>query len=113
RQPPEGEARAERSVRVAVRGRCGRLPEAVGWLRATGGVGVIEVVDSGLVYRNPRPELHSRQTWHPTIVRFDDGGWLCTYDIAEADVPHDYRTSASRSSDDGRTWSAPTRVFAD
>ena len=47
---------------------------------------MIEVVDSGLVYRNPRPELRSRQTWHPTLVRFDDGEWLCTFDIAEADV---------------------------
>ncbi len=74
---------------------------------------MIEVVDSGLVYRNPRPELHSRQTWHPTIVRFDDGEWLCTFDIAEADVSHDYRTYAARSTDDGRTWSPVTRVFAD
>lgn len=74
---------------------------------------MIQVVDSGLVYRNPRPELRSRHTWHPTIVRFDDGEWLCTFDIAEADVSHDYRTYKSRSTDDGRTWSAPERVFAD
>lgn len=74
---------------------------------------MIEVVDSGLVYRNPRPELRSRHTWHPTIVRFDDGEWLCTFDIAEADVALDYRTYKSRSTDDGRTWSAPERVFAD
>ncbi len=74
---------------------------------------MIDVAATGLVYRNPRPELHSRQTWHPTIVRFDDGEWLCTYDIAEADVAHDYRTYASRSTDDGQTWTAPVRVFAD
>ena len=74
---------------------------------------MVEVVETGLVYRNPKPELHSKQTWHPTIVRFDDGEWLCTFDIAEADVAHDYRTYAARSTDDGRTWSAPVRVFQD
>jgi hypothetical protein len=74
---------------------------------------VIEVVDTGLVYRNPRPELRSRHTWHPTLVRFDDGEWLCTYDIAEADVSLDYRTYGSRSTDDGKTWTAPVRVMAD
>lgn len=74
---------------------------------------MIQVVDSGLVYRNPRPELRSRHTWHPTIVRFDDGEWLCTFDIGDADVALDYRTYKSRSSDDGRTWSPPERVFAD
>ena len=49
---------------------------------------MITVRDTGLVYRNPRPELHSKHTWHPTIVRFDDGEWLVTFDIAAADVAH-------------------------
>ena len=71
---------------------------------------MIEVVDSGLVYRNPKPWLRSRQTWHPTLVRFDDGEWLCTFDIAEADVAHDYRTYGARSADDGRTWQKVTLV---
>jgi len=74
---------------------------------------VIEVVDSGLVYRNPKPWLYSKHTWHPTIVRFDDGEWVCTFDIAAADVAHDYRTYLSRSTDDGKTWSDPVRVFPD
>ncbi|HEV8489805.1 MAG TPA: sialidase family protein [Candidatus Limnocylindrales bacterium] len=74
---------------------------------------MIGVRETGLVYRNPRPELRSRHTWHPTIVRFDDGELLCTFDIAEADVALDYRTYASRSTDGGATWSAPVRVFED
>ena len=37
---------------------------------------MIDVRETGLVYRNPRPELRSRHTWHPTIVRFDDGEML-------------------------------------
>ena len=47
---------------------------------------MIAIRETGLVYRNPRPELRSRHTWHPTIVRFDDGEMLVTFDIAEADV---------------------------
>ena len=53
---------------------------------------MIAIRETGLVYRNPRPELRSRHTWHPTIVRFDDGELLVTFDIAEADVALDYRT---------------------
>ena len=74
---------------------------------------MIDVRATGLVYRNPRPELRSRQTWHPTLVRFDDGELLVTFDIAEADVALDYRTYATNSLDGGATWSAPTRVLAD
>ena len=74
---------------------------------------MIEVRESGTVYRNPRPELRSLHTWHPTIVRFDDGEMLCTFDLAQADVALDYRTWASRSVDGGRSWSDPVRVIPD
>jgi hypothetical protein len=74
---------------------------------------MIVIRDTGLVYRNPRPELRSRHTWHPTIVRFDDGEVLVTFDIAEADVALDYRTYATHSVDGGATWSSPERVVAD
>ena len=74
---------------------------------------MVEVVETGIVYRNPRPELRSIHTWHPTIVRFADGELLCTFDLAAADVALDYRTWGSRSTDGGATWSAPERVMAD
>ncbi len=74
---------------------------------------MLEVLASGLVYRNPRPELRPVHTWHPTIVRFEDGELLCTFDLASADVALDYRTYASRSLDDGTTWTSPVRVLAD
>ena len=49
----------------------------------------------------------------PTIVRFDDGEMLVTFDIAEADVALDYRTYATHSTDAGATWTAPGRVVPD
>lgn len=74
---------------------------------------MIDIRATGLVYRNPRPELRSRHTWHPTIVRFPDGELLVTFDIAEADVALDYRTHATHSTDGGATWTAPERVVPD
>jgi hypothetical protein len=74
---------------------------------------MIAVRETGLVYRNPRPELRSRHTWHPTVVRFDDGELLVTFDIAEADVALDYRTHHTHSTDGGASWSAPQRVLPD
>lgn len=74
---------------------------------------MVDVVGTGLVYRNPHPELRSVHTWHPTIVRFADGEMLCTFDLAAADVALDYRTYASRSGDGGASWSPPVRVMAD
>ena len=74
---------------------------------------MITVRDTGLVYRNPRPELRSKHTWHPTIIRFDDGEMLVTFDIADADVALDYRTYATHSTDAGASWSDPERVVPD
>lgn len=74
---------------------------------------MIDVRDQGIVYRNPRPDLRSMHTWHPTIVRFDDGELVITFDIAQADAALDYRTYSSRSTDDGATWSDPVRVMPD
>ena len=74
---------------------------------------MITVRETGLVYRNPRPELRSKHTWHPTISRFDDGEMLVTFDIADADVALDYRTYATHSTDAGATWTAPERVVPD
>ena len=74
---------------------------------------MIEIRETGIVYRNPRPELRSRHAWHPTVVRFADGELLVTFDIAEADVALDYRTWFSHSLDGGATWTAPQRVTPD
>lgn len=74
---------------------------------------MIERRDEGVVYRNPRPDLRARHTWHPTVVRFDDGELVVAFDIAQADAAFDYRTYSSRSLDGGATWSEPQRVFPD
>jgi hypothetical protein len=74
---------------------------------------MIEVLDTGLVYRNPKPHLRSIHAWHPSIARLDDGELVCAFDLGEAVESLDYATYVSRSADGGRTWAAPSRMFQD
>lgn len=74
---------------------------------------VIEVLDTGLVYRNPRPHEVAIHAWHPSVVRFNDGEMVCSYDLGQAVASDDYRTYLSRSTDGGLTWSSPVRMLED
>ena len=72
---------------------------------------MIELIDTGLVYRNPRPTLKSIHAWHPSLVLLDQGDLLATFDLAEAIAAPDYSTYIARSTDSGVTWSEPVRLF--
>ena len=74
---------------------------------------MIQIAAGGVVYRNPKPYLRAIHTWHPTLVRLDDGGLLAGFDLGQAAEALDYCTYLSRSADEGLTWSPPTRVFQD
>ena len=74
---------------------------------------MIEVVETGLIYRNPQPFLKSRHAWHPTLARMEDGDFVVSFDLAEAISSTDYGSYHARSSDGGVTWSEPVRFFAD
>ncbi len=74
---------------------------------------MIECLEGGLVYRNPKPHLRSIHAWHPSLVRLDDGALLAGFDLGEAVESLDYGTWLSRSRDEGRTWEAPRRLFHD
>ncbi len=74
---------------------------------------MIECLSTGRVYRNPKTYLRSRQAFHPSLVRLEDGELVCTFDIGEAVESLDYRTYLSRSSDGGRTWNFQGPLFED
>ena len=44
----------------------------------------IEMVDSGLIYRNPNPHLHAINAVFPSVVRTDTGEMLVAFLQAEA-----------------------------
>ena len=71
----------------------------------------IKLLTTGRVYRNPAPHLKARHTWHPSIVLLDDGTWLASFDIGEGAESLDYKTYTARSTDEGKTWSAPEPIL--
>jgi len=72
---------------------------------------MIEVVSTGLVYRNPKPHLRSVHAWHPSLVTLDSGEIVCCFDLAEAVEALNYRTYISRSNDGGATWGDPAPLI--
>jgi sialidase-1 len=73
----------------------------------------VRVVDSGLVYRNPKPYLRSVVAYHPSVVHLGSQELLATFDLGEAVESLDYHTVASRSRDGGRTWQLESALLAD
>ena len=47
---------------------------------------MIELADTGLIYRNPKPFLKSIHAWHPTLALLDNGDIAVAYDLADGDV---------------------------
>lgn len=72
---------------------------------------MIQILDQGLVYRNPHPNLRAIHAWHPSIVLLNDGSMLAGFDLAQAVEAMDYKTWISRSRDQGKTWDAPRLLF--
>ena len=74
---------------------------------------MIDVIDTGLIFRNPTPHLRAVHAWHPTIVRLSDGSLLAAFDLGQAVECLDYGTFVAQSHDDGRTWTPPKPLFRD
>ena len=63
------------------------------------------------VYENPIPNLRSRQAIFPNLCELPDGRLLCSFVLAEAFEAADMRCHLAESTDGGRTWSKPWRMF--
>lgn len=70
----------------------------------------IRCISTGVVYENPHPQLRAIHAWHPSIVAFDDGELVATFDLGQAVESFDYATYVSRSHD-GQHWEPPRRMF--
>src|ERR1700730_6667734 len=73
---------------------------------------MIELVDSGIVYRKRKPYLRIIQARHPSLARFDDGELLIAFDLGQSDESLDYRTYRARSVDGGKSWQLEEALFA-
>jgi sialidase-1 len=70
----------------------------------------MKCLDEFTIYQNPAPLLVSRQAIFPGIVQLADGDLMAMFTIGQAFDAADGRAYVSRSTDEGRSWSAPERL---
>lgn len=68
---------------------------------------MIEILTTGLIYRNPEPECRTVHAFHPSIVMLDGGEIFASFDLASGVEALDYTTYTARSVDSGVTWTNP------
>ena len=71
----------------------------------------IELLDTGLVYRNPRPHVESRHAYFPSVVQLANGDIVVTMSIGQAFESRDQHVYAARSGDNGKTWDIAGPVY--
>lgn len=71
----------------------------------------MQVVDTGIVYRNPAPHVCSRHAYFPSLVVRPDGELVVAMDIGSAFEAVDVRSHICRSTDGGKTWSDPQKMY--
>ncbi len=72
----------------------------------------IEIVNTGLIYRNPNPHLHAIDAVFPSVVRTETGEMLASFSQAEAFEAVNAHTYLSRSQDGGQTWQLQGELYA-
>ncbi|MEO6964160.1 MAG: sialidase family protein [Puia sp.] len=73
----------------------------------------LEIIGTGIVYRNVKPHVFSRQAYFPSVIHMDNGELLASLVIGEAFESVDADTHICRSSDDGETWNRPIEILSE
>lgn len=71
---------------------------------------LIEVLGTGILYRNPRTHVRSIHAYFPSIVTMPDGEMLASLCLAEAFEAVDMHVWLARSVDCGATWTMERRL---
>lgn len=71
----------------------------------------MEILNSAIIYENPLPQLCSRQATFPNICQLADGTLLAAMVIGDAFESVDGSTHVCRSTDGGKTWTAPIKMY--
>jgi sialidase-1 len=69
------------------------------------------MIETGLIYRNPKPHLYSRQAAFPALALLPNGEMLASFAIGSGFEAADQHTELARSRDGGRTWELEGAVF--
>ena len=65
----------------------------------------IEILNTGILYRNPKPHVHSVHAYFPSVVRLSSGELLASVVLGEAFEAANLTPCICRSYDGGETWS--------
>jgi hypothetical protein len=69
------------------------------------------MLETGLIYRNPKPHLRSRQASFPALALLPSGELLASFAIGSGFEAADMHTELARSDDGGRSWRLIGAVF--
>jgi sialidase-1 len=70
----------------------------------------MKIIDQITIYENPNPLLVSRQAIFPGVLELPDGDLMAMFAIGQAFDSADQLMHVSKSSDYGRSWSAPRPI---
>ncbi|WP_135554827.1 sialidase family protein [Paenibacillus cymbidii] len=71
----------------------------------------LEIVDTGIIYRNPLPYVYSRHAYFPSVIQLAGGDLLASFTVGQAFEAADLHTELSRSRDQGVTWEHEGRLY--
>lgn len=71
----------------------------------------VNVLKSGLIYRNPKPHVRSVHAYFPSVVVMANGEMLASVVLGEAFEATNNRTNVCRSNDDGETWRCEGPIY--
>ncbi|MCP4645947.1 MAG: exo-alpha-sialidase, partial [bacterium] len=71
----------------------------------------IEVVSTGLIYKNPKPHVKSVHAYFPSVAALADGEMVATVVLGEAFEAANAHTHVCRSTDGGGTWAHEGLIY--
>ncbi len=71
------------------------------------------MLETGLIYRNAKPHLASRQASFPSLALLPDGDLLAAFGVGSGFESVDQQTLQARSGDGGRTWTLEGPLFSE
>lgn len=71
------------------------------------------MLDTGLIYGNPKPHLYSRQASFPSLALLPGGELLAAFGVGSGFESADHQTMQARSTDGGRTWQFEGPLFTE
>lgn len=65
---------------------------------------IIECRDTGIIYRNPSPNIKSIHAFYPSVIELDNNEMIAAMSLGEAIEASNLNVNISRSKDGGKTW---------